>query len=239
MAKRSRPKPGIASSAKPAREINSDARPVVSSDRPAVAGTVNARPAARRAPAVGRRPSVAARRPGLIPVIIAAVVVGVLAVGIAYYLSTRPPGQPTVEGTFIPDEGREHVAEGSQILYKHNPPSSGPHYPVPKDWGAYQEEVPKGYWVHNLEHGGVVFLYDCPSGCPDIVRQLEDAAKSFPRDKFGEIKLVVTPYSGLPTNTKVSAIAWDYEKDFQNDLSTENLLSFYNAHVDRGPEDIP
>jgi hypothetical protein len=164
-------------------------------------------------------------------------VVAALAGGYAYF--AQGPGQAVVTGTLIPDEGRQHVPEGTPILYKHNPPASGSHFPSPQDWGVYQQAVQPGYWVHNLEHGGVVFLYDCPTGCPDVVTMLDNAAKTFPKDKFGEIKLVVTPYSGLPNGVKVSAMAWDYEKDFQDDLSHSNLLSFYNAHVDRGPEDIP
>ena len=36
----------------------------------------------------------------------------------------------------VANEGWIHVAEGSAITYAHNPPASGPHYPV---WLRYEE----------------------------------------------------------------------------------------------------
>jgi hypothetical protein len=167
-----------------------------------------------------------------------------LVAGIGYYLSTRQTGTPDLVtpdllGAMQPDEGRTHVAEGSAINYHNVPPSSGPHFPSPQTWGAHPEGILPGYWVHNLEHGGVALIYDCPQGCPDIVSVADDAVKTFPKDKFGEVKLVTTPYSGLPNGARVAAVAWQYVKLYQQDFNRENFLAFYNAHVDRGPEDIP
>ncbi len=54
-----------------------------------------------------------------------------------------------------------HVDIGTPIQYPTNPPASGPHYPI---WAAFQEfstPVPRPYWVHSLEHGAVVLLYNC------------------------------------------------------------------------------
>lgn len=194
----------------------------------------------------------------LIVGIIAAVVVVLIAGGGAYVLMQRnagttgavatpgsgatAPSNAATEGDLlgvpVADEGRTHVAEGSAISYKHNPPASGPHYPSPKPWGIYTDTVPPGYWVHDLEHGGVVVLYDCPSGCSQVVTALQQAFTTFPKDKYNEVKLVATPYSGLPKGTQVMAVAWDYQKSYAS-FDTQKLLTFYNGHVDRGPEDIP
>jgi hypothetical protein len=138
-----------------------------------------------------------------------------------------------------PSEGQQHVAEGSPIQYKTVPPTSGPHYPSPKDWGVYDQAIVPGYWVHNLEHGGVALLYNCPSGCPDVVSIGQDAFNTFPKEKYGEVKLVVTPYAGLPDGVQVAAVAWQYAKLYHGDFTRDNFLAFYNGHVDRGPEDIP
>jgi hypothetical protein len=62
-----------------------------------------------------------------------------------------------------------HVAACSAIDYATNPPSSGEHYPIWADFGAYDFPLPRGYWVHNLEHGAVVVTYNCPLGCADEV----------------------------------------------------------------------
>jgi hypothetical protein len=32
-------------------------------------------------------------------------------------------------------------------------------------FGVYEFPLPRGYWVHNLEHGAVVISYNCPDGC--------------------------------------------------------------------------
>ena len=141
-------------------------------------------------------------------------------------------------GVPIPDEGRVHVDEGSAITYKHNPPASGPHYPSPKDWGIYTTTIAPGYWVHNLEHGGVVVLYDCPTGCSQVVTELQQAYQTFPKDKYNEVKLLATPYSGLPNGTQVMALAWDFQKAYSS-FDVQKLQTFYNARADHGPDDIP
>jgi hypothetical protein len=57
-----------------------------------------------------------------------------------------------------------HVAACTAIDYATNPPSSGEHYPTWADYGVYDFALPRGYWVHNLEHGSVVVTYNC-SAC--------------------------------------------------------------------------
>ena len=183
----------------------------------------------------------ARRRPWLLPV--GGVIALVLLLVAGYYYVRMRPSQASGQaagavGESVPDEGRTHVAEGSAIVYQSNPPASGPHYPSPENWGIYSKTIVPGYWVHNLEHGGVVVLYDCPSGCPAVTSQLEQAFKTFPKDKYGEVKLVGTPYSGLPNHAQAAAIAWDY-RIFYDTFDVSKLLAFYNAHVDRAPEDIP
>jgi len=185
-------------------------------------------------------------RRSAVPLIAAIVVVIVIALAGVGYTVLRPVGNailrpaPSADalGTPIPDEGRQHVAEGQAIVYRTNPPASGPHYPSPQPWGVYTEPVATGYWVHNLEHGGIVVLYDCPTGCPDIVDQLRQAFATFPKDRYDEVKLLATPYTGLPNGVRLMAVAWDYQQVYSS-FDRERLLAFYNAHVDRGPEDVP
>lgn len=166
--------------------------------------------------------------------------------------ASAPSGGPVQFGVVqqMPDEGRTHVAEGSAINYKNNPPSSGPHYPSPQNWGIYDKAVPAGYFVHNLEHGGVVVLYDCPNGCAATVDVLKKAFDTFPKDKFNEVKLVGTSYHGLPGGAHVALLAWDFQELLPGDLSMDQLQQFYQAHADKpcpdngpfiacSPENIP
>jgi hypothetical protein len=75
-----------------------------------------------------------------------------------------------------PDDCRSHICSDYETCaktptpYIHNPPVGGPHYWVWANWGIHEEIVPRGYWVHNLEHGAVVFLYR-----PDAPQSLKDA----------------------------------------------------------------
>jgi hypothetical protein len=62
-----------------------------------------------------------------------------------------------------------HVTTCSSIAYGSNPPSSGQHYGTWADFGVYDFALPRGFWVHNLEHGAVVVSYHCPAGCADEV----------------------------------------------------------------------
>jgi hypothetical protein len=77
-------------------------------------------------------------------------------------------GQTPAEGPgrLMPDRGQQHVQQGTPIPYEDSPPTSGPHWPIVAKWGVYSEEVAAEVFVHNLEHGGVVILYRCPTPCP-------------------------------------------------------------------------
>jgi len=130
----------------------------------------------------------------------------------------------------------QHIADGQPIQYDHHPPNHGNHYGTPMPWGVYDSPVQEGRFVHNMEHGGIVVLYNCPTGCADTVNQLKGLMNGLPRDKFGEVKLVVSPYS--QSDHLITLSAWDYEQDLDAyDFNT--VKAFYDAHVDKGPEQIP
>jgi hypothetical protein len=84
---------------------------------------------------------------------------GILLVAIlawAFMESIKPkPGQVMLQ------DGRDHKAEGAPLEYKFNPPTSGDHYPSWIAKGFYEEPRFDGNLVHSLEHGYVIFWYDC------------------------------------------------------------------------------
>lgn len=134
----------------------------------------------------------------------------------------------------VPDEGKFHITVGDTGHYAHYPPSSGEHYGQPKEWGFYDEEVPAEYFVHNLEHGGIVILYNCSEACEGV----KAALKAFqeiapPEDQFNEVKLVISPNSKI--ESPVIALAWGWELDLQT-VDPDLLSNFYLRYVDRGPE---
>ena len=82
---------------------------------------------------------------------------------------------------FPPNEGWQHKNDPAEHAYEANPPASGPHYPVWTDWGVHDDVVERGLWVHNLEHGGVVFLVG-DSASADADTELRAAFDALPDD---------------------------------------------------------
>lgn len=143
----------------------------------------------------------------------------------------------------VPNEGNLHVAVGTAVTFQTNPPASGSHYSAqgvaPLAAGLYRasDGVRPEQWIHNLEHGYVVYLYECNGECMDaFLNQLQALFDATGPSKFGNKKLVIAPYAGL--GPFVMAVAWDVQQDFDT-LDTGGLTAFYERHVDRGPESTP
>ena len=130
-----------------------------------------------------------------------------------------------------------HVDVCSELSYPDQPPAGGNHYPV---WAAYQSysfAVPRGFWVHDLEHGAVVYSYNCSDGCPDEVAQVEALIAALPVDQecaFVEPRRVLlTPDPLLDVRWGVSA--WGHTLR-ANCVDEERFRQFYLNHFGRGPE---
>jgi len=129
------------------------------------------------------------------------------------------------------------------IAWITNPPSSGPHYPNWARWGAWPA-VPRGYWVHSLEHGGVAYLYRCPMGTCDATRdQLVAMMNTIPTDRAcmpsdaspARVRAVITPDNEIATPIAASAWGWLYRAEC---VDAASLRSFYERHAGRAPEDL-
>lgn len=161
--------------------------------------------------------------------------------------SNRLPFQ-AVSGTVgqeIPDEGTAtHIDPSTTWTYKFYPPTSGPHYVVPGSAPAPWQTVDnlvEGQFLHNLEHGGIVILYNCPSGndCTTLRNQLQDYVKNLApvEPQFHEVKIVMTAYSrGM--QKKVALLAWHY-LEFLDGYDQNEITRFYENHVNNAPEKIP
>lgn len=87
-----------------------------------------------------------------------------------------------------------------------NPPTSGDHCAEPLSCRVYDAEPNRCQWLHNLEHGHVVFLYNCPDDCPDLVAQLKALQQQAHIGENGVIRALVAPDSRIPT--RVAALLW-------------------------------
>jgi hypothetical protein len=140
-------------------------------------------------------------------------------------------------GRAVLDEGSSHVRVGTPVERRHHPPASGPHYPILLPRGVYPAEQDEGLWIHNLEHGYIVLLYNCPTACPELLAQLQrfyDRAP--PSAAYGYQKLVILPYSSMPS--RLAIVAWNRIDELEQ-YDEQRLLRFYEAYHDRGPEDAP
>lgn len=112
------------------------------------------------------------------------------------------------------------------VRYPDPPPTSGPHNPCWGRWGVHDEPLAAERWVHNLEHGGVVFLYNCPDGCNQEVAAIKQLNQHRHRT-------IITSYAALPT--RFAVVSWGHRLlSACFDLATFD--AFYERNFDRGPE---
>lgn len=149
---------------------------------------------------------------------------------------------PSSLGKKFPDLGNLHIKRlgDPHASYNSDPPTSGPHMPGIAPWGAYDKPIPKEYQVHNLEDGGVVIQYNCPKGCPDLVKKLEGvflkykarAEKDMPEHDKGPVPkymhLILAPYPDM--DTQIALTAWTRLDKF-NDFDEARIDRFVEAYI--------
>jgi hypothetical protein len=132
----------------------------------------------------------------------------------------------------FPSEGREHVS--AAVTYRTNPPTSGPHNPVPAQDGEYVNgPPPKERYVHTLEHGRIELQYR--PGAPAAARAGLKAVFDEDTDRM----LLFENNTGMPY--EVAATAWTrllacprYDPQVPN-----AMRAFRDAYRGKAPEQIP
>jgi hypothetical protein len=171
------------------------------------------------------------------PLILALIVAGLIAI-----FTIGNGGNDQAEprdrlGTLHEDQGRGHIEVATEHdPYNSSPASSGPHYDTPAPWGIKDNEVIDEIFVHNLEHGGIVITYR-----PDLpAEQLEELKQAFgqlpPSPQFNNVKAILTPRS--KNERPISLAAWRYTYDMDT-VNAEDIIKFYEDHIDQGPELVP
>jgi len=147
-----------------------------------------------------------------------------------------------VERTFA-SEGQAHGEACVDLAYGTNPPSSGTHYGT---WAAYREygtAIPRGFWVHALEHGAVVIAYSCTDCDAEIERARELIAElgpdplccSEPTCTGASTRLIMTPDPRL--ESRWAAAAWGATLVLDC-FEEAPFRSFVELHRGRGPEGV-
>ena len=129
-----------------------------------------------------------------------------------------------------------HIALDSDPgTYNSDPPTSGPHYAEEANAGFYENnnyKFPAGYLVHNLEHGYVIFWYNCglldEAGCTSLKEQIKTTM-----DDLGGRKLIAYPWPSL--NVPLVMTSWGRMEKFES-FDANKAKAFYRANLSRSPE---
>lgn len=131
-----------------------------------------------------------------------------------------------------------HVTVCSEIGYATNPPCAGPHYGTWAAFQNYDEAIPRGFWVHSLEHGAVVIAYSCED-CDGEVEAAKTMIEELPVDPLCtppvERRVILTPDRRL--DTRWAASAWGFTLTSEC-FEREVFRAFAISHNAAGPEDV-
>ncbi|MGC4094051.1 MAG: DUF3105 domain-containing protein [Polyangiaceae bacterium] len=146
-------------------------------------------------------------------------------------------------GAFIQQfqvDAATHVAECSPLDDSVKPPYGGPHYP---SWAAFQYydfAVPHGYLIHAMEHGALVFYYNCADGCAAEVASAKQVIEAQAVDPLctgtgTSRRAILVPDPTLDVQWAASAWGFTLRADcFDPDV----FARFYQAHYAKGPENF-
>jgi len=136
-----------------------------------------------------------------------------------------------------PIEGATHIPSCAPVSYDSNPPSSGDHYGQWAGFGVYRSPLPRGFWVHNLEHGAIVLSYNCADGCADEVARAEQFLNELPTDPGcpGSRRVLLLPDPLL--DVRWAASAWGFTLR-ASCFEPTAFRRFYSEHYAKAPEDV-
>ena len=119
--------------------------------------------------------------------------------------------------------------------YNSDPPTSGPHYPDEGEAGFFDSNIykyPAGYLVHNLEHGYIIYWYNCDllseSSCTELKTQLKQVIND-----LGQTKVIAYPWPSI--DVPVVATSWGRLQKFEV-FDADQAKAFYRANLNRAPE---
>ena len=157
---------------------------------------------------------------------------GVLAiVGLMVWQGVRPR-----TGEEVPIMTSTHIAADSDPgEYNSDPPTSGPHYSSEAPAGFYDTnsyQYPAGYLVHNLEHGYIIYWYNCgllgEAACTDLKSQIKSVM-----DEVNNVKAIAYPWDSL--DVPVAMTSWGRLQKMET-FNAAQARAFYKSNLNRSPE---
>lgn len=166
-------------------------------------------------------------------------VAGLVLVGILFAL-IRPVITRAAGETFPEMPSSQHIPDGSDPgPFNSDPPTSGQHYAEGMDAGFYEDgeideygPYPEGYLVHSLEHGYVIFWYNCDllneSDCDDLKDEIKVAM-----EEANNFKVIGFPWKSI--DTPVVMTSWTKLQRVDN-FNVDIAADFISRNRNRAPE---
>jgi hypothetical protein len=155
---------------------------------------------------------------------------------VGFFVFSRPKAAVGEAVAVMPNTG--HVPEGTDPgPYSTDPPTSGPHYAGELDPGFYDEgsqqpQFPAGYLVHNLEHGYVIFWYNCSQlsdqDCSSLKSQIQSVL-----DRENKFKVIAYPWDSI--DVPVVMTSWGRMQKFES-FDPEEAAAFVESNRNQAPE---
>ena len=144
------------------------------------------------------------------------------------FLPTRGGGGNRDEGPgqHFDIAGSQHIpANVNYQDYNSNPPTSGPHYATPADWGVYSEEVKPGNFIHSMEHSGVIVHYNTEDS--ETIQRLEGIL----RDQRGFPCYLILHHNANIEQDTIALTAWGALDQMPlTELTDERVLEFLDFY---------
>ena len=139
-------------------------------------------------------------------------------------------------GVEMPVMQSDHIPTDSDPgEYNSDPPTSGPHYADELNAGFYETnnyQYPAGYLVHNLEHGYIIFWYNCArldeGDCAELKTQIKSVM-----DEVNNVKVIAYPWDTL--DVPVVITSWGRMQKMQS-FDAAQARAFYQANLNNSPE---
>ncbi len=176
------------------------------------------------------------RSPRLLFVLLGSVIALVIlaAAGLSLMRSRGGPVAETAPAGPVPTmPSRDHVQEGTTVVYSTNPPTSGEHSGKPATWGVYPSTPPPDErLVHNLEHGGVVMYYNPAKLDPETVEQFKALTRDLQKDQKC---VILTQRASIPDDKSIALTAWGTLAMLEQ-YDEAAIRAFWRDDVAQGPE---
>lgn len=131
--------------------------------------------------------------------------------------------------TDLPSEGTRHVPANIPLVYRTDPPTSGPMYDATIADGAYLSTPPAPHVVHSLEHGRIAIQYH-----PSLSEEAQLELKAVNDEQTEQVIL----FPNRAINGTVAVTAWTTLLDCPryNRFVVDAVRSFRDVYRDQGPE---